>query len=160
MQVNMTVNKPGVTYFNAEGDAKGLKVKVAEDGTIAIKFVKTDTGAGVFPLFDRTRGGVGATLTGSIVDKLLAVKGVQADTHMTMEAATHGWMIAVPHEAKPSKLVPTVRLWNIREEVQAKAEVAPAKKAAPKASRGGAKAKAKTAKPRARKAAAAEATAQ
>jgi hypothetical protein len=157
MQVNLTINKPGATQFN--DDAKGLKIKV-EDGKISVKFVKTDSGAGVYPMFDRTRGGVGVTLTGSIVEKLLAVKGVEADTHMTMEATSYGWLVATPHESKPSKLVPTLRLWNVRDEVGDKAEVAPvAKKAAPKASRGGTKAKAK-AKPRAKKAAVAEAAAQ
>lgn len=159
MQVNLTINKPGVTLFNTEADAKGLKVKVDDNGVIAVKFTKTDSGAGVFPLFERTRGGVGVTLSGSIVDKLLAVKGVQADTHMTMEATAYGWLVATPHEAKPSKLVPTVRLWNVRDEVQAKAEVAPAKKAAPKAARGGAKAKT-AGKTRAKKAAATAAAAQ
>ncbi len=140
MQVNLTLNKPAASQFNTD-DAKGLKIKV-DDGKIAVKFTKTDSGAGVFPLFERTRGGLGVTLTGSIVEKLLAVKGVEADTHMTMEATAYSWLVATPHEAKPSKLVPTLRLWNPREEVQAKAEVAPGKKAkAPAASRGGSKAK-------------------
>jgi hypothetical protein len=140
MQVNLTLNKPAASQFNAD-DAKGLKIKVDGD-KVSVKFTKTDSGAGVFPLFERTRGGLGVTLTGSIVEKLLAVKGVDADTHMTMEATSYSWLVATPHEAKPSKLVPTLRLWNPREEVQAKAEVAPVKKAkAPTASRAGAKVK-------------------
>lgn len=138
MQVNLTLNKPAASQFNVDA-AKGLKIKIDGD-KIAVKFTKSDSGAGVFPLFERTRGGLGVTLTGAIVDKLLAIDGVKADTHMTMEQTAYSWLVATPHESKPSKLVPTLRLWNISEEVQAKAEVAPVKKAsAPKASRAGAK---------------------
>jgi hypothetical protein len=159
MQVNLTLNKPAASQFNMD-DAKGLKIKI-DDGKIAVKFTKSDTGAGVFPLFARTRGGLGVTLTGAIVDKLLAIDGVKADTHMTMEQTAYSWLVATPHESKPSKLVPTLRLWNIGEEVQAKADVAPAKKAsAPKASRAGAgNKKATTAKVKAKKAPAADAVA-
>lgn len=119
MQMNLTVNKPATTQLAGEAPA-GLKIKV-EDGRIMLKFTKTEGGRDTFPLFQRTRGGLGVTLRGAMVDKLLSIKGMSSDTHMTMENAPYGWIIAQPYDGKPSKLVPTARLWRTRDEVQEKA---------------------------------------
>lgn len=148
MQMNFTVNKPASTQLAGDTPA-GLKIKV-EDNKILLKFTNSESGRDTFPLFERTRGGMGVTLKGAMVEKLLAIKGMSRDTHMTMERAPYGWIIAQPFDGKPSKLVPTARLWRARDEVQDKAA-----EPAPKAAR-----TAKTASPASKPAKAKKATAK
>ena len=141
MQMNLTLNKPAATQLAGDAPA-GLKIKI-EDNAIKLKFTKTEGGRDTFPLFERTRGGLGVTLTGAMVDKLMSLKGMTLDTHMTMEQDRYGWIVATPFaNGKPSKLVPTARLWRTRDEVAQEKAASPA----PKASRAKASPATKTAK--------------
>lgn len=164
MQFNLTLNKPAATHFMAEGKAAGLKIKLAEGGKVMFKVTQSEKGAGVFPLNDRTRGGVGVTISGKFAEAFMQHGKFDRNTHMKLEAGSYGWMVgeALPSGKKPSKIVPTARLWRVMEEgAVAKAESAPAKaprKAAAKKA-GKAKTTAKTTTRRASKATASQAAA-
>lgn len=130
MQINFTLNKPATAALTANGDVSvtALKLKIdAKSGKLLIKPSKTEKGVGVFPLFERTRGGLGVTITGKFAEQFLTQTGMERGTHMALEATGYNWFVAEAVEGKPSKVVPTARLWRAIDEVQAKADNAPAK---------------------------------
>lgn len=126
MQFNLTFNKPAAVQYFSDG-VLGLKVKV-QDGTVLFKGVNRETGPGIYPLASRTRGGVGITLGGNMASQFLGEAGLDRGTHLTLEPTSYKWLAAEIHTGpteKPSKLVPTARLWRIREETGNKADIAP-----------------------------------
>ena len=145
MQINFTLNKPATTALLANGEATALKLKIdAKSGKLLIKPSKTEKGTGVFPLFPRTRGGLGVTITGKFAEQFLTQTGMERGTHMALEATGYNWFVAEAVDGKPSKVVPTARLWReideaaVSKDVSAPAKVArkasAGRKAAPKAS--------------------------
>lgn len=128
MQINLTFNKPAaVSFFDAE--TKGVKVKI-QDGKLLLKGVKRESGYDTFPVQSRTRGGVGVTVTGKFANAFLNEVGLNRGTHMTLDKTSYGWMVAHPWNGpteKPSKVVPTARLWRAKEELGAKSVDAPEK---------------------------------
>lgn len=138
MKINLTLNKPAVTNF-IDGGTKALKLKIV-DGKLLIKPVATETGRDTFALTSRTRGGVGVTVTGRMAEAFLNDAGLERGTHLTLEQSGYKWLAAEVHGApneKPSKIVPTARLWRVRDETGSMAAEAPAKTVRkPKASAG------------------------
>jgi hypothetical protein len=129
MQINLTLNKPATEAMKGDPSIVGLKIKIdADSGKVLIKPSKSERGAGVFPLFERTRGGMGVTLSGKFAEQFLASTGMARGTHMKLEPTSYNWFVAEAVEGKPSKVVPTARLWRQVDEVQAKADSAPARK--------------------------------
>ena len=148
MQINLTLNKPATTALMGDANVTALKIKIdAESGKVLIKPSKSEKGAGVFPLFERTRGGLGVTLAGKFAEQFLQSTGMARGTHMKLEPTSYNWFVAEAVEGKPSKVVPTARLWRAIDEVQSKDASAPAraprKAAAPR--KGAAAAKTKSA---------------
>jgi hypothetical protein len=128
MQFNLTFNKPAVAQFIDLANHAGIRVKV-EGKQIMFKPTKAVRGADVFAISERTRGGTGITISGKAADHFLKVTGLERGSHMKLSQAQYGWMVAEPMDApgmKPSKIVPTARLWRAIEEVGTKAEKAPA----------------------------------
>ncbi len=149
MQINLTLNKPATTALLNGENVSALKIKIdAESGKVLIKPSKSEKGAGVFPLFERTRGGLGVTLSGKFAEQFLTQTGMERGTHMKLEPTSYNWFVAEAVEGKPSKVVPTARLWRAIDEVQSKAETAPAR--APRKAAGGTR-KGAAAKPAAAK---------
>jgi hypothetical protein len=128
MKFNLTFNKPAVTQFIDPAQHAGIRVKV--DGKqIMFKPSKKATGADVFAISERTRGGTGITISGKFADAFLKATGLERGSHMTLAQANYGWLVAEPLSApgeKPSKIIPTARLWRAVEEMGEKAEKAPA----------------------------------
>jgi len=134
MQFNLTLNKPAVTNF-IDGTTKALKLKIV-DGKLMIKPVASEGGRDTFPLSSRTRGGVGVTVNGRMAEAFLNDAGLQRGTHLTLEPTSYKWLAADVHGEpgeKPSKIIPTARLWRVRDEAGSMAADAPKK--APRASR-------------------------
>lgn len=127
MQINLTLNKPATAALLNNVQAAALRIKIDASGKVLIKASKSEKGAGVFPLFERTRGGLGVTLEGKFAENFLAATGMERGTHMKLQATSYNWFMAEAVEGKPSKVVPTARLWRAIDEVQAKADSAPAK---------------------------------
>ena len=127
MQINLTLNKPATDALKGDPTIVGLKIKIAEDGKVMMKPSKSERGAGVFPLFERTRGGLGVTLSGKFAEQFLSQTGMERGTHMKLEPTSYNWFVAEAVEGKPSKVVPTARLWRPIDEVQSKDASAPAK---------------------------------
>ena len=128
MQINLTLNKPATTALLNGENVPALKIKIdAESGKVLIKPSKSEKGVGVFPLFERTRGGLGVTLSGKFAEQFLTQTGMARGTHMKLEPTSYHWFVAEAVEGKPSKVVPTARLWRAIDEVQSKADSAPAK---------------------------------
>lgn len=139
MQINLTLNKPATTALLNGENVSALKIKIdAESGKVLMKPSKSEKGAGVFPLFERTRGGLGVTLSGKFAEQFLSQTGMDRGTHMKLEPTSYNWFVAEAVEGKPSKVVPTARLWRQVDEVQAKADSAPAKAPRKAAARKGA----------------------
>ena len=133
MKFALTFNLPAVRQLIDIGTNEGLKVKI-ENGQILFKPVVAAKGASVFPLFQRTRGGIGIELSGKHAEEFLKKTGLERGSHMVIHQATYGWLIAEPMAEvgeKPSKLVPTARLWREKEEIVEKGERAPAAEDAP-----------------------------
>lgn len=131
MKINLTLNKPAATSFLSSGQVAGLKVKI-DGNVVLLKASKSDKGNGVFPLFNRTRGGVGITLDGPFAERFLAATGLESGSHMKLEKTSYNWLVAEAVElgTKPSKIVPTARLWHSKEEIQSKSENAPTRRKA------------------------------
>jgi hypothetical protein len=128
MKFALTFNLPAVRQLFDLKAHEGIKVKV-ENGQILFKPVEQAKGAGVFALFNRTRGGIGIELTGKAAEEFVKKTGLERGSHMVIHQATYGWLIAEPVGApgeKPSKLLPCARLWREKEELVEKAERAPA----------------------------------
>jgi hypothetical protein len=126
MQINLTLNKPATTALMGDENVTALKIKIdAGSGKVLIKPSKSEKGAGVFPLFERTRGGLGVTLSGKFAEQFLTQTGMERGTHMKLEPTSYNWFVAEAVEGKPSKVVPTARLWRAIDEVQSKDETAP-----------------------------------
>ena len=124
MKINLTLNKPATTSFIAAlagGVLAGLKLKIA-DGKLFIRPSATEKGPGVFPTFTRTRGGLGVTIEGRFAEQFIAETGLGCGSHMALSPTSHKWVAgeAVPMGTKPSKIVPTARLWREVDEVQTK----------------------------------------
>jgi hypothetical protein len=138
MQINLTLNKPATTALMGDANVTALKIKIDDSGKVLIKPSKSEKGAGVFPLFERTRGGLGVTLSGKFAEQFLQSTGMSRGTHMKLEPTSYHWFVAEAVEGKPSKVVPTARLWRAIDEVQAKADSAPARAPRKAAARKGA----------------------
>lgn len=140
MKFALTFNLPAVRQLFDLKAHEGIKVKVDENGQILFKPVAQTKGAGVFALFNRTRGGIGIELTGKAAEEFVKKTGLERGSHMVIHQATYGWLIAEPVGApgeKPSKLLPCARLWREKEEMVEKGERAPAvEPEAPQAARG------------------------
>jgi hypothetical protein len=126
MKFNLTFNKPAVAEFIDAAVHAGMRVKV-EGGQIMFKATKATRGADVFAFSERTRGGIGITISGKAADNFLKETGLGRGSHMKLAPAQYGWMVAEPVVGKPSKIVSTARLWREVDEMGSKAEVAPAK---------------------------------
>ena len=131
MKINLTLNKPAVLAFGASlsgANLAGLKLKIA-DGKLFIRPSATEKGPGVFATFARTRGGLGVTIDGRFAEQFLTETGLGCGSHMALSPTSHKWVAgeAVPMGTKPSKIVPTARLWREVDEVQTKS-AKPAKK--------------------------------
>jgi hypothetical protein len=127
MQFNLTFNKPAAQLL--EG-VSAVKVRAEGKGKVMFKASKRETGRDVFPISSRTRGGLGITVSGKFADEFLQTTKTERGVHMTLEQGTHGWIHGAAHGAageKPSKIVPTARLWRAVEERATKAEDAPAR---------------------------------
>jgi len=129
MKFNLTFNKPAAAMFFAEKGMKALKLKI-DGATVMIKAVTKDvTRSDVFPLESRTRGGVGVTVSGRIAQAFLNA-GLERGVHIPLEATGRNWIAgeAIGEAGvKPSKVVPTARLWRVKEETASKADDAPAR---------------------------------
>lgn len=152
MQVNLTFNKPAALQFFEQAGVNGVKVRIEGKGKVLFKASAKESGRDVFPLTPRTRGGVGITITGGFAEQFLKTTGMGRGTHMELAGTSHKWVAADAVEGKPSKVVPTARLWREIDETGSKAEAAPARKT--RTPRASATAGA-TRKPRAQRAAAA-----
>ena len=128
MKLNLTLNKPAITALMtmSNGAIAGLKLKVA-DGKLFVKPVSTDTGAGVFPVFTRTRGGMGVTLTGKFCEQFITQTNTERGSHFQLSNTSHNWVAGEPLPVgdKPSKLHPTARIWRMTDEIQTKSDKAP-----------------------------------
>lgn len=120
MQFQLTFNKPAAQMFFGENPTGSVKIKV-EDGKVLFKNAKKESGNGIFPLSARTRGGVGITLSGRFAENFLKQTGMASDTHMKLEAQPYHWIAGEAVEGKPSKIVPTARLWKAKDEKIVKA---------------------------------------
>lgn len=124
MQLNLTFNKPAASQLL--NGAQNIKVKIDGEGKVMFKATNREAGRGIYSLSPRTRGGVGITLTGTFAEQFLQNTKMGPGTHMAVEPTSYKWLVADAVEGKPSKLVPTARLWRTTEERVAKD--APAKR--------------------------------
>lgn len=132
MQFNLTFNKPAAAMFFAEG-AQAVKVKVVGKGQVQFKPSAKESGRDVFPLTGRTRGGVGITIGGKFAEEFLQATKMDRSTHMALEQTSYKWIAGHAVDGKPSKIVPTARLWRSVDEAATKEETAP--KRAPRKAR-------------------------
>jgi hypothetical protein len=126
MQFNLTFNKPAASMFFGEGTT-AVKLKVEGKGKVLFKPSAKEGGRDVFPLTPRTRGGVGITVDGKFAEEFLQATKMDRSTHMALEQSSYKWIAGEAVEGKPSKVVPTARLWRALDEEGSKADVAPAK---------------------------------
>jgi hypothetical protein len=126
MQFNLTFNKPAAAMFFGEG-ATAVKLKVEGEGRVLFKPSTKEGGRDVFPLTPRTRGGVGITVDGRFAEEFLQATKMDRSTHMALEPASYKWIAGEAVEGKPSKVVPTARLWRALDETANKQEDAPAR---------------------------------
>ena len=120
MQLNLTFNKPAALQF-FEG-APAVKIKIEGPGRVLFKATDKETGRGVFPLSARTRGGLGITMSGRFASQFLETTQMTRGTHMAMAGTSYRWIAADAVEGKPSKVVPTARLWREMDEVVSKTD--------------------------------------
>lgn len=149
MKFALSFNKPAVAQYIDTKNNAGIKVKI-HDGVAYFKPVKSERGAGVFPIMHRTRGGVMIDITGKFADEFMQKTGMERGSHMTLTQGQYGWLIAESlgePGVKTSKLIPTARLWRAIEE----AGVSKAEKAPAQASRGKRGARNAASKPAAKK---------
>lgn len=130
MRFNLTFNKPAVT--NLLAGVKALRVKIV-DGELVFRAAEKDAnGRDVFPLAKRTRGGVGIEIAGNFAEQFVQQTGLDRGHHLTLEQGPRGAIHATlfteeSKTGKPSKIIPTARLWRMVDETGSKDEVAPAK---------------------------------
>jgi hypothetical protein len=124
MQFNLTFNKPAASMFFAAG-ATAIKVKVGGKGEVLFKPSDKEGGKDVFPITSRTRGGIGITVGGRFADQFLQETEMDRGVHMALEGSSYKWIAGHAVEGKPSKVVPTARLWRATDESMVKAEDAP-----------------------------------
>ncbi len=125
MQINLTFNKPAAAQFFDEGTA-GVKIRIEGKGKVMFKASEKESARDTFPLTPRTRGGVGITISGGFAQEFLKATGMDRGTHMELGASSRNWIAADAVEGKPSKVVPTARLWRaIDEPAVAKEDTAP-----------------------------------
>lgn len=126
MQLNLTFNKPAAVQF-FEG-ATAVKIKIEGPGKVLFKATDRETGRGIYKLSPRTRGGLGITMNGKFASQFLETTKMSRGTHMAMAGTSYRWIAADAVEGKPSKVVPTARLWREMDEVVSKDQAAPAKR--------------------------------
>lgn len=124
MQFNLTFNKPAAAIL--EG-ARGIRVAPQGKGKVSFKATTRESGKGIFAVEARTRGGMGITVSGPFADEFLKATKLDRGIHMALEAGSHGFLHGQAVEGKPSKIVPTARLWRMRDEAASKTEDAPAR---------------------------------
>lgn len=112
----LTFNKVAADLHFDPAQVKGVRVK-AQDGDVTFQPSATIE-EGVWPLEERTRGGLGITLTGTEADRFLLDTGTQAGDHLILGAIRDGWItsrrhVPVPGQEKPSKIWPSARIWSI-----------------------------------------------
>ena len=112
----LTFNKVAADLHFDRAQVKGLRVKV-QDGDVTFE-PSASIDEGVWPLEERTRGGLGITLTGVEADRFLLDTGMQAGDHLVLGAIRDGWItsrrhVPVPGQEKPSKIWPSARIWSI-----------------------------------------------
>lgn len=112
----LTFNKPAVAQLlltDTGETADGLKVRI-EDGKAQFLPVRGSNDGDVLSLTDRSRGGVEATIEGSMADDIAeALRNNDGPFH-TLNRVGQGWLEAQPHgrAEAPSKFVPHVRVWD------------------------------------------------
>lgn len=87
------------------------------DGNVMFQPVSA-SGGDVWSIEERTRGGLGITLTGTDADKFLIETGLHAGDHLVLGGIRDGWItsrrhVPVPGQEKPSKIWPSARIWSI-----------------------------------------------
>lgn len=112
--VSLTFNRPAVLAFF--GDAvDAVRVRIEGPSHISIKPVPAKTrGRDVFPLHHRTRGGAEIVVKGSLVEQLVQQADVESGTHIKLERGSRNWISGEAVEDKPSKVVPTARVWSVK----------------------------------------------
>jgi hypothetical protein len=112
----LTFNKPAVAQLlvtDGGEAADGLKVRI-EDGSAQFLPVRGSKDGDVIQLDARSRGGVEATVEGSMAEDLAKALENDSGPFHTMHRAAHGWLGVSTHDdaAAPSKFVPHVRVWE------------------------------------------------
>lgn len=112
-QFAMTFNKPAITaFFGQNADAVRLKI---DGDQIKIKPVKgTTTGRNVYQLKQRSRGGAEIVLRGEMAHKLAMEMSADAGTMIRLEPGDRHWVDGQPVAEKPSKVIPTARIWLLK----------------------------------------------
>lgn len=111
----MTFNRPAVLAFFGEA-ADAVRIKIIGRDHILIKPVPAETrGKDVFQLVPRTRGGAGIVVEGAMAQKLVQQAAVERGSHIRLEPGSRNWINGETVDQKPSKVIPTARLWSVKE---------------------------------------------
>jgi hypothetical protein len=114
----LTFNKPAVAqllHTDSGETADGLKVRINEDGVAQFMPVRGSKDGDTLRLEKRSRGGVEATVEGSMAEDIAAALSHDVGPFHTLKRAGQGWLETKPHKSEeaPSKFVPHVRLWDM-----------------------------------------------
>lgn len=112
----LTFNKPAVSNLlqtDSGEAANGLRVRI-ENGVASFMPVRDSNDDDVVRLEGRSRGGVEATIEGSMADELKDALDNEAGPFFTIKRIGAGWMGVNPHPhaEAPSKFTPHVRVWH------------------------------------------------